>query len=130
MISVGLFGSALGSPKSPIYAAVPNAVIRIVLLALAIGATLALIIQSPWGKRSGFHMNPAITLAFLRVGKIYPWDALFFILAQSVGGILGVVAVAFFVGSLFTDPPVRYAVTAPGPAGAAVALVAETVPSW
>jgi aquaporin Z len=130
MISIGLFASALGSPKSPMYAAVPNAAIRTVLLALAIGATLALIIQSPWGKRSGAHMNPAITLAFLRVGKAHPWDGLFFILAQTAGGILGVSAVALFVGTLFTDPPVRYAVTTPGPAGAGIALVAETMISF
>ena len=50
-------------------------------------------------------MNPAITLAFLRLRKIHPWDALFFILAQAMGGTLGVVAVAFFAGTLFTDPP-------------------------
>jgi aquaporin Z len=88
---------------------------------------LALLIHSPWGKRSGAHINPAVTLAFLRLKKIHPWDALFYVVAQLIGGVLGVMLVAWCVGSLFTDPPVHYAITVPGSAGEAVAFVAEMV---
>ena len=130
MTSAGSFVTILESPKSLIYALIPSATLRIILLGFAIGTTATLLIHSAWGKRSGAHMNPAITLAFLRLRKIHPWDALFFILAQAIGGILGVVAVAFFAGSLFTDPPIHYAVTVPGPTGEAVAFVAETVISF
>lgn len=130
MMSVGMSVSVLESPRSPIYTLIPSAGVRIVVLALIVGLTLTLLIQSPWGKRSGAHMNPAITLAFLRQNKIRPSDALFYILAQIAGGTLGVVAVAFFAGSLFTDPPVHYAVTMPGPAGEAVAFLAEGVISF
>ena len=49
---------------------------------LVIGGLLMAMIYSPWGRRSGAHMNPAITLAYLRLGKVGRWDGLFYILAQ------------------------------------------------
>jgi aquaporin Z len=130
MISVCLLVTAFESPRLPLYFWFPNSNFRTIGLALAIGVTAALLIQSPWGKRSGAHMNPAITIAFLRLKKIHPWDALFYTFAQTIGGTLGVVAVAIVVGPLFTGPPVQYAVTVPGSGGAAVALAAETVISF
>lgn len=130
MIAAGLFVTVLESPRSLLYAFVPSAMVRTLLLGLAMGATAILLIHSPWGKRSGAHMNPAVTLAFLRLRKIHPWDAVFYITAQAIGGTVGVLLVAFFVGSLFTGPPISYAVTVPGPKGATVAFVAEAVISF
>lgn len=130
MIAVGSFVTAFESPKSLLFASIPSVSLRSVLLALGVGMVLTLLIQSPWGKRSGAHMNPAITLAFLRLKRVHLWDAFFYVLAQIVGGTLGVVVVAGFVGRLFTDPPVRYAITVPGSAGETVAFVAETVISF
>ena len=130
MVAVGVFATVLGSPGSLASHLVPSAIVRTVLLGLAMGVTAVLLIHSPWGKRSGAHMNPAVTLAFLRLGKIHRWDALFYIVAQTVGGTLGVVLVASVAGSLFTAPPVSYAVTVPGPSGVTVAFVAETVISF
>ena len=37
--------------------------------------TAVAIIYSPWGKQSGAHINPSVTLTFLRLGKIQGWDA-------------------------------------------------------
>lgn len=131
MISIGSLVTAFGAPKSPIYALLPSAGLRTVFLAAAVGVSITLLIHSPWGKRSGAHMNPAITLAFLRLGKIRPWDALFYILAQIIGGTLGVVLVALFGGALFTEPPVHCAVTKPASLGAAVSFVASSCPrAW
>jgi aquaporin Z len=130
MISAAVFAAALESPASPVSTVVPSATVRTVLLGIALGITAILLIHSPWGKRSGAHMNPAVTLAFLRLGKVQPWDALFFVVAQTIGGTLGVVLAASVVGRLFTDPPISYAVTVPGPQGAAVAFVAEAVISF
>jgi aquaporin Z len=127
MIAVSVGASYLLAPKAALSALIPSSVSRTGLLAVLIGATLTSLIHSPWGKRSGAHMNPAITLAFLRLRKVHPWDALFYVLTQVAGGIAGVLSVAFLLGRSFTDPPIRYAVTVPGPAGVAVAFVAEAV---
>ena len=59
-------------------------------MGLAMGLTAVAIIYSPWGKRSGAHINPATTLTFLRLGKVEPADALFYAVAQFAGAILGV----------------------------------------
>jgi aquaporin Z len=57
---------------------------------IAMGIALATMIYSPWGRRSGTHLNPAITLAYLRLGKIGRWDACFYLLAQIGGGLVAV----------------------------------------
>jgi aquaporin Z len=95
--------------------------------AIVIGLVVIGLIQSGWGKRSGAHMNPAITLTFLRLGKIRPWDALFYVAAQVIGGMSGVLLVVALAGHAFSDPPVHYAVTLPGSGGPTVAFVAEFV---
>ena len=65
--------------------------VRRLAAGIAMGIALAAMIYSPWGRRSGAHLNPAITLAYLRLGKIGRWDACFYLLAQ-IGGALVAVA--------------------------------------
>jgi aquaporin Z len=89
------------------------------------GLTAIAIIYSRWGKRSGAHMNPAVTASFLLLGKIGRWDAALYALAQFAGGIAGVALVAWIAGSAFSSPEVNYVVTLPGPTGAVAAFVAE-----
>jgi aquaporin Z len=125
MVAAGLTATLLGSPASPVARALPGPMLRNVLAGLVMGLTAIAIIHSPWGKRSGAHMNPAITLTFLRLGKVHRWDALFFIVAQVAGGTLGVLLVAAALGGAFTHAPVSYAATLPGPAGPRVAFAAE-----
>jgi aquaporin Z len=84
MITISLLLMIFESPKSPVYTLIPAGSLRATLLAAAVGFVLTLIIESPWGKRSGAHMNPAITLAFFRLKKVHPWDALFYVIAQIV----------------------------------------------
>ena len=48
-------------------------IVRRALMGLAIGATVMTLILSPWGKRSGGHVNPAMTRAFCRLGKLHHW---------------------------------------------------------
>lgn len=74
---------------SPVQQAIADPDIRRALIGLAMGLTAIGIIYSPWGQRSGAHINPSGTLTFLRLGKVAPWDALFFILAHFIGGIPG-----------------------------------------
>lgn len=126
MVSAGLFGTLLEAPISPINQAIPDPFIRRSLMGLAMGTTAILLIYSRWGMRSGAHFNPAFTLAFYRLGKIEPPDAVFYITAQFLGAVAGVLAVDRAIGRPFEDAPVRFVGTFPG-AGDAVAFVAEVV---
>jgi aquaporin Z len=127
MVSAGLVATLLGSSASPLYRALPNPLLRSAVGGAAMGLTAIALIHSRWGKRSGAHMNPAVTLTFLRLGKIHPWDALFFVIAQALGALSGVLLVAAVAGHAFSDPPVSYAATLPGSSGPAVAFAAEFV---
>ena len=91
------------------------------------GSTAIALVFSPLGKRSGAHFNPAVTLTFWRLGKVKNWDAVFYIIAQFVGGIAGVFAVTLFVQEALSHPTVNYAATLPGMQGVIVAFIAEFV---
>jgi aquaporin Z len=125
MVSACVFGVLLGHSTSAIYLAVPSPLIRQILGGIAMGLTAVGIISSPWGKQSGAHMNPAFSLMFLALGKIAPWDAVFYMVGQFAGGVSGVVLSSFLVGPRLADPSVNYIVTIPGPRGPWVAFGAE-----
>jgi aquaporin Z len=125
MFAVGLVVTLLEASPSPLHRFIPNADVRRVIMAAAMGATVAGLIYSPWGKRSGAHMNPAVTLAFLHLGKITPRHALGYTLAQVTGGILGVYLVWTVCGELFSTPPVSFVTTVPGERGVTIAFFAE-----
>jgi len=127
MISACLFGALLEFPGSPVHQAIPSVLLRRLLMGLAMGSTLIAIIYSPWGKQSGAHLNPSVTLTFLRLGKVKVWDAAFYVLFQFLGGVAGVALVAAFFGAVVAHPAVRYVVTVPGKHGLLVALGAEFV---
>ena len=90
MISACVFTVVLFHPGYAALQVFPSAVVRRVLMGAAMGLTAVLIIRSPMGKRSGAHFNPAITLTYLRLGKIARLDALFYVLFQFAGGVFGV----------------------------------------
>jgi aquaporin Z len=125
MISAGIVTIYLEYPQSPVHKAIADPVVRRIVMALAMALTLVGLVYSPWGRQSGAHFNPAVTLTFFRLGKVEPWDAIFYIVAQVVGGIAGVLFVFAVFGDSFARPPVEFVVTVPGPAGKAAAFVAE-----
>jgi aquaporin Z len=130
MVCAVLFTVLLEHPGSPLRTAIPHPTLRRVLMGLAMGATAVAIIYSPLGKRSGAHFNPSVTLTFLRLGKIEPADALFYVSFQFLGGILGVLLARGLVGVVAAEPAVRYAATLPGPRGAVPAFAAEAFISF
>jgi aquaporin Z len=125
MISACTFGVLLGYPDSPVRQAIESQFLRQLAGGVAMGLTAVAIICSPWGQRSGAHMNPAVTLSFLSLGKIERWDALFYILAQFVGGVAGVRLANLALRPALGHSAVNYIVTAPGEQGAAIAFCAE-----
>ena len=125
MISACVFTVLLFHPGYAMVRKVPSPVVRRVLMGLAMGVTAVLIIHSPIGKRSGAHFNPAITLSYLRLGKIASWDAFFYVVFQFLGGIFGVGVSSLLLGPSLAAPGVDYAVTVPGRYGAAGAFAAE-----
>lgn len=126
MISACIFGVLLEHPSSPLNQLLAvNNLARRAVGGLAMGLTAIAIFYSPWGKRSGSHMNPAVTLTFLSLGKIAPWDALFYVVCQFLGGIGGVLIANLLIGPALQDAAVNYVVTVPGPGGPSVAFIAE-----
>jgi aquaporin Z len=115
----------LQHPESTLQQSISSGVARRALMGLAMGATTVAIVVSPWGKRSGGHFNPAITLSFYRMGKVEFWDAWFYVIAQFLGAISGVCLARFALLGALSNHAVRYAVTVPGRYGSAVAFAAE-----
>ena len=126
MASAAAFTMLLEHPGSPVRGVISSDVVRRLLMGLAMGGTAIAIIYSPFGARSGAHMNPATTLVFARLGKIAPRDAAGYVTAQFVGGALGLAAVASIAPMAVAHPSVNYVATRPQAMHAAAAFLAET----
>lgn len=97
------------------------------VLAVVVGLVVAGITYSPWGQRSGAHINPAVTLAFWQLGSLRGTDAIWYILAQCAGGAVAGKLLHGLLRRWYAHPDVNFNLTEPGPMGAAVALLAEVV---
>lgn len=124
MVSACVFGVLLFHPDSAL--AGFSFETRNILMGVAMGTTAILIFCSAWGKRSGAHINPAVTLAFVRLGKIKPADAVYYVIAQFAGAILGVLVSWIFLGEPLAHSAVNFVPTLPG-GGIAAAFAAEAV---
>lgn len=126
MISACVFATLLEHPTSPVRQSLDDPLLRRALIGLAMGGTAVAIIYSPWGKQSGAHLNPAVTLTFLRLGKIAPWDAAFYVLAQFAGAIAGMGVATLLLGApLLSHDAVNFVATMPGAAGTWAGFGAE-----
>jgi aquaporin Z len=125
MISAAAFVTLVEYPGSALRQLIADATLRRALTGIAMGLTAIAIVYSPWGKQSGAHFNPAVTLTFWRLGKVATWDAVFYILAHFAGALLGVLVAAALLGGRIAHPTVNYVVTLPGSAGPSTAFVAE-----
>lgn len=128
MVSACVFSAILFHPKS--IAADWNLQVRFVLIGLAMGATAIAIFLSPFGKLSGAHINPAVTLTFWRLGKIRTNDAVFYVLFQFIGASIGVFLSWLFLGEWLANESVNFAVTVPNQSGASVSFIAEFIISF
>jgi aquaporin Z len=67
MMSACAFGALLEHPASSAHQAIPDDLARRMLMGVAMALTSIGIVYSSWGRRSGAHLNPAMTLTFLRL---------------------------------------------------------------
>jgi aquaporin Z len=125
MLSASILTVLLEHPSSALRHVLPDAFVRRAIMGLGMGLTAVLLIFSPMGRRSGAHMNPAVTLAFMRLGKIKPRDALFYIAAQFIGGTAGVWLASLFLRDALMHPSVNFVATLPGPGGEGIAFAGE-----
>jgi aquaporin Z len=117
-------------PSSKVAGVIPAPLWRRVLIGTLMGLTAVSLIYSPFGSRSGAHMNPGTTLTFCVLGKVKPWDAAFYVFAQFAGALSGVTFSRLLLGRVVSHESVNYAATRPGRHGRAVAWIAEWVISF
>jgi aquaporin Z len=119
----------LEHPKSPVRRRLKSGLLRRLITGAMIGVTAAALINSPWGSQTGAHFNPAVTLASLFMGRINPWDAFFYVLAQFLGGWLGLIAASLPFREAAANEKVDFAATLPKQ-GIGWTLVAEAAISF
>ena len=107
-ISAVAFMWAPGSPVPP----VGNAALRRLLTGLLFAGGATAVVYSPLGQISGGHINPAVTLAFWRMGKVSTRDAVIYSVVQFAGAFAGAYAAGVAWGPLTRG--VQFAATVPG----------------
>ncbi len=114
LYAVYMVVATLASPLSPLSEAVPSG-LRLVLIGLTVGLTAAAVAVSPLGRRSGAHLNPAVTIGFWAHGQTHWHDLLGYTVAQFLGAALASVAFAAGTGPLAVS--IGYARTEPAIGG-------------
>lgn len=130
MIAASVVTVLVEHPASLVRQVIINPVLRRFIIGVAMGLTAIAIVYSPWGKQLGAHINPAVTVTFFRLGKVNRFDAFFYVVAQCVGGLLGVLLAAIFLRTAIADSTVNYVVTIPGARGTGATFLAEFLISF
>lgn len=114
LLLCGLSAVALDFGRgSPLVAAVPSSSLRLLFTGILFAATGSLIALSPLGRRSGGHVNPAVSLAFWLDGKMQHHDVGAYVGAQFAGAVLGAACWRLLWGHIADS--VMGGATLPGP---------------
>lgn len=127
MCSACFFNVLLWGSDVSLHIAIESETVRNTVTGLLMGATALFIFYAPFTAPSGAQINPAVTITFFRLGKMCRYDALFYVLFQLAGGLLGVYIITGLMGSNTTADTVRYAVTVPGKPGVFAAAFTEYI---
>jgi aquaporin Z len=130
MISATFFVVLFEHPAFYLNILIPSSTIRRMCIGFAMGITAILLIYSKWGKYSGAHMNPAVTLANYRLKRISLTDAVGYIFFQLAGASFAMVLLRSYFQMYLVYPSVNYIVTQPGKTGVAAAAIAEFLISF
>ena len=118
-LSAVVFNFAPGLPGARL---VPDASLRLWLTGLIFAGSGSLFTVSPWGRLSGAHLNPSVTLAFWAHGKMRWHDVVGYLAAQFLGGAAGALLLTLAWGTHALD--VKDGMTLPGPGYTATAAFA------
>lgn len=106
---------------SPMVRAVPNHSLRLLITGLLFAGGGSLVAITPWGRRSGAHLNPVVTVSFWLRRHVHPHDLGGYVAAQVLGAFAGASLVRLVWGHIAVS--VQLGVTQPGrglgPIGAA-----------
>jgi aquaporin Z len=127
MVSACFFGAMLFSPQSPWQGFVGNSNAANIMMGLMMGCTALFIFYSPFTSPSGSQINPAVTITFLRLGRMCRYDAMFFIIFQFIGGTASTIVMQMLMGNILTGAPVNSVATVPGKYGTAAACATEFI---
>lgn len=130
MIAACVAVALIEHPESRLRTRIRPRLARRALIGCLMGLTAIALVYSPAGRLSGAHLNPAVTLTFLTLGKLAPWDAVFYCAAQFIGGAAGVAASRVVLGHRLQHDAVHFAVTQPGLQGRHIAWISEFVISF
>ncbi|MCX4967597.1 aquaporin [Streptomyces sp. NBC_00654] len=113
------------APDSPI--AVHDIHGALAILGAAVGVLLMAFMASPPGRRSGGHLNPAVTVALWRLGAFPARAVVPYVMAQLAGSVAGAALGRLVWGPAVSRFPVGYATVRADPSWPAGAvLTAET----
>ena len=94
------------------------------------GLTAYLIIHSNFGKKSGAHINPSVTIVQYRLGNINGTDAIFYILFQCIGASTGMMLIYLIMPHYIGTPPIDYIVTRPYAPSYLITIICEFIISF
>jgi aquaporin Z len=125
MLSACFFTALFWGNDTLLHVTFPTDQLRNIVNGLLMGSTALFIFYSPFTAPSGSHINPAVTITFLRINKMCRYDAMFYIIFQFIGGTIAVYVMAALLGKSLSAYPVNYAVTIPGKFGVVPAAITE-----
>jgi len=91
--------AVLEAPDSPGREAISSGGLRLVLIGVAFGLLAAAVALSPIGRRSGAHLNPAVTFGFWLRRHTPTRDAVGYMVAQTLGALTAAAIFAAVCGS-------------------------------
>ena len=95
-LSAVVFNFAPGLPGSRW---IPDASLRLWVTGLIFAGSGSLYTISPWGRLSGSHINPSVTLGFSALGKLHWHDTVGYLAGQFAGGAAGAALLALVWGT-------------------------------
>jgi len=130
MFSAALFDILIDHPNFFVRSLIESSIIRRFLIGLSMGFTALCIMFSPFGQKSGAHINPSVTITFWQLKQIKGFDAVFYIIFQFIGGSMGLFLISLLLPQSIKYPVINYIVTIPSQSGKMVAFFGEFLISF